>query len=152
MTSLAGGGRAALYEHARPPYADQVVKFVQSNVGGHLAAVMDIGCGTGLSTRPFRQIATSLVGVEPDDDMRATATESLSTIGVPVLRGRAEDTGLAARSVDLIVAASCFEWFDHQRGSRRVPPHPSSARVGAADVEPSRHRRRGHAGVGQAVA
>jgi SAM-dependent methyltransferase len=120
------GGRAAHYRHARPPYSPHVASFVTRHVG-RLATAVDIGCGTGLSTRALRRVSNTLVGVEPDDAMRAAATESLAALGVPVRSGSAEATSLAARSVDLIVAALCFEWFDRQRAAdefRRIlrPP------------------------------
>jgi len=111
--------RAVLYQRSRPPYAAAVVDFAAEHADGALLAVVaDIGCGTGLSTLPFRAVAASLIGVEPDAEMRARAVESLSAIDATVVAGSAEATGLADSSVDLLVAASCFEWFDLSRAAR----------------------------------
>lgn len=110
--------RARLYHRSRPHYSPQVVGFVAQHIGDRLQTVADIGCGTGLSTRPFHEVADTLVGVDPDAEMRAVATEYLSDVGGRVLEGSAEVTGLDDRSVDLLVAASCFGWFDIAATSR----------------------------------
>lgn len=122
--------RARLYQRSRPPYADEVVDFAaQGAAGGTFNVIADIGCGTGISTRPFRRLAAHLVGVEPDAGMRTVASECLAGLGVTVMAGHAEATGLADHTVDLVVAASCFEWFQPSRvaaefGRVLVPGQP----------------------------
>lgn len=119
MTIAPRQHRPQLYRRSRPPYADQVVEFALSGLEGVRSPVVaDIGCGTGLSTRPFHRIAGELVGVEPDAGMRAVATETLAAVEARVVAGSAENTGLLDHSVDLLVAASCFEWFDMRRAAR----------------------------------
>jgi SAM-dependent methyltransferase len=110
--------RARRYHRSRPGYCPQVVRFVAHRTGGRIATVADIGCGTGLSTRPFRELADTLIGVEPDPCMRAVADGYLSDTDARVLDGSAESTGLGTSTVDLLVAASCFGGFDLPRAAR----------------------------------
>lgn len=111
--------RATLYHRSRPPYADDVAGFAVRDVsGGMFAVVADIGCGTGLSTRTFARIAQSLVAVEPNPEMRSVARSSLANLRATVVAGSAEATGIESASVDLLVAASCFEWFNRRQTSR----------------------------------
>ena len=111
--------RATLYHRSRPPYADDVADFAVRDVsGGRFAVVADIGCGTGLSTRTFARIAQSIVAVEPNPEMRSIARSSLANLRATVVAGSAEATGIAPASVDLLVAASCFEWFKRRRAAR----------------------------------
>jgi len=77
------------------------------------ARVADIGCGTGLSCLPFLQAGLRVAGVEPNASMRAHALAlAASWPGLTVHEGTAEATGLEAGSVDLLVAAQAFHWFD----------------------------------------
>jgi SAM-dependent methyltransferase len=111
-------GRALLYHQSRPPYPAAVVDFVVEHTEPRaLAVVADVGCGTGLSTLPFRRLAGTLIGIEPDPAMRTVAEETLTVHGVTVLSGSAEQTGLPDNSVNLIVAASCSEWFNHRQAA-----------------------------------
>jgi SAM-dependent methyltransferase len=111
-------GRALLYHQSRPPYPAAVVDFVVEHTEPWaLAVVADVGCGTGLSTLPFRRLAGTLIGIEPDPAMRTVAEEKLTVHGVTVLSGSAEQTGLPDNSVSLIIAASCFEWFNHRQAA-----------------------------------
>lgn len=106
----AGAIRAEHYHRARPPYSIGVADWVTRWLGQTRPAVADIGCGTGLSTAALAGIAGRLVAVEPDPGMRAVAQAFLAQ-DVEIRAGSAERTGLDDDSIDLVVAASCFEWF-----------------------------------------
>lgn len=70
---------------------------------------MDVGCGTGISTRAFAATGHPVIGIDPNADMLATAR---AAGGADYLAGTSTRTGLAAASADLIVAAQAFHWFD----------------------------------------
>lgn len=103
--------RAVLYEASRPPYSPTIVDWLSGQALGGAAVVADIGCGTGLSTRILKPLAQRLIGVEPDAGMRAVATQRMAC-DAEIMAGSAEATQLPDASVDLLAAASCFEWFD----------------------------------------
>jgi SAM-dependent methyltransferase len=71
--------------------------------------VVDLGCGTGLSTRAWSDIAERVVGVEPNLAMRAVAEPAT---GVEYLEGYAHDTGLPAGSADIVTASQSLHWME----------------------------------------
>lgn len=104
-------GRAKNYHLARPTYAAEVTAFLARNLLVESPVMADVGAGTGLSTMMFTDIAGRMIAIEPDPAMRAIAASTLEPEEVEVRAGSAERTGLADGSIDLIIAASCFEWF-----------------------------------------
>lgn len=102
------------YVRARPGYPDAVLDVLREDVG--LApgdVVADLGAGTGLSAEPFLRAGHTVLGVEPNDAMRAAANAELgSRPGWRGVVGSAEATGLDPASVDGVVAAQAFHWFD----------------------------------------
>jgi len=110
-------GRVDDYVRARPGYPEAiVVDLVAAGILLPGAAVADIGSGTGISTELFLAAGFSVVGVEPNEAMRTAAESSLQRYpGFLSQAGSAEATGLADASVDLVIAAQAFHWFDATR-------------------------------------
>ena len=117
------------YIRYRPGYPRQIVPLIERECGLRPGApVADIGSGTGLSAALFLEAGCEVWGVEPNADMRAAGERLLA--GHPRFHsvdGRAEDTGLGAASVNLVLAGQSFHWFDQaaaQAEFRRIlrPP------------------------------
>jgi SAM-dependent methyltransferase len=106
--------RVAAYLQSRPDYPPALFDAVIAATG--LApgmAVADLGAGTGLMTRDWLARGLRVWAVEPNGDMRAAADQWLGAQpGYRSVAGRAEATGLADASVDLVAAAQAFHWFD----------------------------------------
>lgn len=122
--------RADVYARARPSYPRATISLLQEH--HHLkrdSVVADIGSGTGIFTKLLLADAARVYAVEPNNDMRAEAEKALA--GNPSfvsVAGRAEATTLQAESIDLLVAAQAFHWFDVEKAAiehRRIL-HPSS--------------------------
>ena len=109
--------RAAVYTRGRPTYPDAIVAHLRSE--GALPAdsvVVDLGVGTGLSAEPFLRAGYSVIGVEPNDAMRAVGDERLAHCGRYLsVSGRAEATTLDAHCARLVIAGQAFHWFDPPR-------------------------------------
>src|SRR5262249_9178312 len=77
--------------------------------------IVDIGCGTGISSRRLAACGLQAIGIEPNDEMRRQA-ELIAVapgVAVPVYRsGKAEATGLPDAYADAVLAAQAFHWFD----------------------------------------
>jgi SAM-dependent methyltransferase len=77
------------------------------------SVVADIGSGTGLSAKLFLENGNQVYGVEPNAAMRAAAEEFLSVFPNFVsVDGTSEDTTVPNDSVDIVIAAQAFHWFD----------------------------------------
>jgi SAM-dependent methyltransferase len=110
-------GLAGLYARCRPSYPDAAVDHVVSRCGlGPGSLLVDVGCGTGISSRQLAARGVPVLGIEPNADMRAQAeAEPPPPPGCPAPRyadGRAEATGLPDGVADAILAAQAFHWFD----------------------------------------
>jgi SAM-dependent methyltransferase len=78
--------------------------------------VADVGSGTGISSRPFLENGNVLHAIEPNGPMREAAERLLgSFLNFHSVDGTAESTALSEHSIDLIVAAQAFHWFDPVR-------------------------------------
>lgn len=106
--------RVANYVKYRPDYPREVVGFLENGCGLTPESIIaDVGCGTGISSRLFLDNGNRVMGVEPNAAMRAAAVEYLA--GFPeftAARGTSQATKLADASVDFVIAAQAFHWFD----------------------------------------
>lgn len=123
--------RVADYVKYRPGYPAAIIAVLRERVGLSPSwTIADVGCGTGISSEVFLKYGNRVVGIEPNDAMREAAGEMLRGHGnaIELRKGSAENTGLEGASVDLVVAAQAFHWFD--RAAFRLeclrisrPPH-----------------------------
>jgi SAM-dependent methyltransferase len=107
-------GKAGNYEAGRPSYAPEAVDYICSQLGSK-PAVADVGAGTGKFSVLLAERKVLLSAVEPNGDMRQSLEKTLAPYeNAQALKGTAEATGLADGSVDAVVCAQAFHWFDHE--------------------------------------
>jgi len=110
-------GRAEHYRRYRPGYPRAAIDALARQCGLTAGAVVaDVGSGTGILSEQLLERGARVIGIEPNDAMRAAAEVQLGA--EPRFRSvaaTAEATTLAAESVDLWVAAQAFHWFDAPR-------------------------------------
>ena len=104
-------GFADLYDANRPSPPRALGPLLVSYANVPRPAVVDLGSGTGLSSRWATAWAGSVIGVEPNDDMRAAA-ESRHTPGVTYLPGVSHRTGLDDRVADVVLAVQAMHWME----------------------------------------
>jgi SAM-dependent methyltransferase len=74
--------------------------------------VVDVGSGTGLSTRAWAPFADAVVGVEPNSEMRAAAEANTPSDNVRYVEGYSDATGLADGSADLVTYSQALHWME----------------------------------------
>lgn len=105
---------ADVYERARPTYPDGAVAWICNRLGIHAGrTVLDLGAGTGKLTRQLVPTRARIVAVEPLDAMREKLTKAVPE--VEALAGTAEAIPLPDESVDAVVSAQAFHWFQPER-------------------------------------
>jgi SAM-dependent methyltransferase len=106
--------RVAYYIKYRPDYPREVLDVLAAEIKLSPSDVIaDIGAGTGISAKLFLANGNVVYGVEPNREMREAAEEILRDYpNFYSVDGSAEATTLPAQSVDVVVAAQAFHWFN----------------------------------------
>lgn len=109
-------GKAATYAKYRPSYPIEYIDYlVSANQLKENQIVADIGSGTGIFSRQLLESGLHVIGVEPNDDMRTMAEQSLTPFSrFSSMKATAEKTTLPENSVDLVTVAQAFHWFDKE--------------------------------------
>ena len=109
--------RVANYVKYRPGYPREVLELFKTEMGlTEKSVIADIGSGTGLSSRLFLENGNTVYGVEPNAAMRKAAREYLKDFPNFLDHdGTAEETNLDDASIDFVIAAQAFHWFDGEK-------------------------------------
>jgi SAM-dependent methyltransferase len=99
-------GLADVYDRYRPRYPSLAIAAILEGLAPQPTAI-DIGAGTGISTRALAEAGAHAIAIEPNDEMRAFAVAS----GLDARSGSATATGLADRCADLVTSFQAFHWF-----------------------------------------
>ncbi|MGH9093965.1 MAG: class I SAM-dependent methyltransferase, partial [Acidimicrobiales bacterium] len=108
---------AALYEHARPGYPEELWSHLQAGPLRAGASVLEVGCGTGQATSSLAPRAGEVTCVELGPTLAARARANLAGFpNVTVVVGAFEDVELPAESFDLVFSATAWHWIDPRAG------------------------------------
>jgi len=100
------------YDVSRPAYSRELADWVLAQNGGRAAGTtLDVGCGTGRSSRWARAFSDQVHGVDASPAMIAIARQVNADPAISFGEGTAERPGVPDASMDLILCASSFEWF-----------------------------------------
>jgi len=102
------------YVRYRPGYPPALVALLEGECALRVEHVIaDIGSGTGLLSKLFLENGNRVLGVEPNTEMRAAGDQFLAEYGnFSSVNGSSESTLLADASVDFVIAAQAFHWFE----------------------------------------
>ena len=114
--------RVEHYVRYRPSYPRAAIDLLKTRCGLSAAAVVaDIGSGTGILTELLLASGAQVIGVEPNDAMRAAAEARLGARArFRSVKGTAEATTLPPASIDLLVAGQAFHWFEVDQARREA--------------------------------
>jgi SAM-dependent methyltransferase len=107
VASSGFGAEADAYERARPSYPPDAVDWLVDALGITTGRVVaDVAAGTGKFTRLLVPTGATIVAVEPVAAMRARLPR------VPTAAAAAERLPFRHGSLDAIIVAQAFHWFD----------------------------------------
>jgi SAM-dependent methyltransferase len=113
--SLSFGSQAAAYERGRPSYPPEAVDWLLPDGARD---VLDLGAGTGKLTSRLVERGLDVVAVDPItellDVLRTTLPET------PGLLGTAEHIPLPDNSIDAVLVAQAWHWFDPDRATAEI--------------------------------
>jgi len=107
-------GMASEYSEYRPTYPEQLYRFLYEELNISVQSVIaDIGAGTGKFSLPLLQKGSNVYCVEPNMDMKLKMDDNLGSFeNYHGICAAAENTTLMSSSVDYLVCAQAFHWFD----------------------------------------
>jgi SAM-dependent methyltransferase len=105
------------YLKYRPGYPLGVITLLESESGlTPNSVIADLGSGTGILSEVFLKHGNQVIGVEPNQEMRAAGDALLAEYPkFSSVDARAEATTLPDHSVDFLVAGQSFHWFDQAK-------------------------------------
>ncbi len=75
--------------------------------------LLDIGCGTGISTLAWQGFANQIIGVDPSADMIELATKkTYDPKRVKFINGFSHDIPISSYSIDLVTCSQSFHWME----------------------------------------
>ena len=112
-SGYSAGGFAENYDRYRPRPAPVLLELLPLLARVERPElVVDLGSGTGLSTRFWAEHADEVVGVEPVPEMRAVAVEATDEPNVSYRAASAHDTGLPDGCADLVTCSQSLQWME----------------------------------------
>lgn len=113
---------AAIYDAYRPQVPLIVVDILTQVAGiPRPTLVVDLGCGTGISTRVWADYADAVIGIEPSHDMRQHAENHPDTpANVSYRDGFGHRTGLPDECAQIVTCSASLHWME---------PEPTFAEV-----------------------
>jgi SAM-dependent methyltransferase len=113
------GADAARYDRARPSYPPALVDWIvagQHSAGQQGVSLLDVGCGTGITSRLFQAAGCRVLGIDPDPRMADLARAG----GIEVEVATFEDWDPAGRVFDAVTAGQAWHWVDPVAGAAKA--------------------------------
>ncbi|XP_072902752.1 putative methyltransferase DDB_G0268948 isoform X1 [Hemitrygon akajei] len=111
-----GKEHAALYQKYRPCAPTEtnslILKYLEKKKGKPFSLAVDVGCGSGQSSRGLAPFFDTVVGVDVSEAQIEEAKKTCGLDNVSYRQGVAEKLDFQDASVDLVTAAAAAHWFD----------------------------------------
>ena len=110
---------AGAYERGRASYPAAAVEAILETTGAAPGrTLLELGAGTGKLTRELVASGARVIALEPVAGMREVLARTAP--GAELLDAVAEAIPLADASIDAVVAAQSFHWFDPEAAAAEV--------------------------------
>jgi len=114
-------GFAGLYDRYRPAPPELLGEvLVRLAAVARPRLVVDLGSGTGLSTRYWADRADEVIGIDPTGDMRRQAEARSGAANVTYREGFSHATGLPSGHADVVTCAQALHWMEPEETFREA--------------------------------
>ena len=114
-------GYAEMYNQYRPAPPDDFSVVLTQLAGIEIPeCVVDLGCGTGLSTRYWASRARQVIGIDPSEDMLQEAIRRNSAPNVPFRPGFGHETGLPNQCAEIVTCSDSLHWMEPESTFREI--------------------------------
>lgn len=103
-------GFAQLYEHSRPTIPDSACEIVLNYLENNPNQIVDLGCGTGLSTLAWIDKCDKIIGIDPNEEMLSIAKQKSKDI--LFIKAYSDNTSLPENSTDIVICSQSFHWMN----------------------------------------
>lgn len=107
------------YEKARRSYPPELFGFLRKLLKAKKPLILDLGCGTGISSRQLAKIGT-VIGCDPDPKMLRAAKSHRNSGVKKYIQASADNLPFADATFDLIGAFQAFHWFDDKKSIAEI--------------------------------
>jgi ubiquinone/menaquinone biosynthesis C-methylase UbiE len=101
---------SAEYRVSRRGYPSGVYRYIQSLIKQEYPLTLDLGCGTGISTRELKEYRFDVAGADKDVVMLAVAREADDAISY--MEASAESIPFPDAYFDVVTSFTAFHWFN----------------------------------------
>ncbi|XP_020365759.1 putative methyltransferase DDB_G0268948 [Rhincodon typus] len=117
-------GHAALYQKYRLPSPNEIhtliLNYLWTKKGKPFALAVDVGCGSGQSTRGLASHFEKVVGIDVSEAQIEEAKRMDGPDNVCYRQGVAEELEFKDGSVDLVTVGAAAHWFDMEKFMKEV--------------------------------
>lgn len=103
-------GFARLYENNRPTIPDAACDMVLNYLEHKPEQIVDLGCGTGLSTMAWIGKCDNITGIDPNEEMLSIAKQKSDRIAF--IKAYSDNTTLPDNSTDIAICSQSFHWMN----------------------------------------
>ncbi len=100
------------YDQYRLSPPKELIQIIAKLSRRNLQLVVDFGCGTGLSTFPWKSVSKKVLGLDPMIEMLNFAQNSIKSDNVEFQLGNGEKSGLKDNSVDIAIFTHSIHWME----------------------------------------
>lgn len=112
-------GYADTYDEGRPKLPRKAIEILKIYLDNKIDTIVDIGCGTGLSTEVCTLFANNVIGVEPSIDMLNKASTKEND-KMKFIQGYGDKTGLEDECADIVICSQAFHWMEPESTIKEV--------------------------------
>lgn len=97
-------------KNSRPTIPDTACDIILNYLGHKPNQIVDLGCGTGLSTLAWIDKCDNIIGIDPNEEMLSIAKQKSDIISF--INAYSDDTILPDNSTDIVICSQSFHWMN----------------------------------------